>query len=72
MPAEVAETKSLQLDVSADVLSDIEAQAARLGISPTSYLLTLHGIRMGRLKPSILETIREVFSHDQEILKRLA
>lgn len=55
-----------------EVLDDIERSAGRLGLQPSSYLLLLHAVRSGAVDPSLMEAVREIFTHDREILTELA
>ena len=64
------DTRSIEFP--AEALNDIERAANRFGLKPTSYLLLLHATRSGSVDPSMLQSVREIFTKDREILKELA
>ena len=64
--------QTLTVQLPASVVSDIESEARKMGLHPSSYLLALHSFRTGRADPSLAPAIREIFTHDTKTLKKLA
>jgi hypothetical protein len=53
-------------------MDEIERAAQRYGIQPAAYLLLLHAVRSGTAHPSLMESVREVFTRDRDVLRELA
>ena len=73
MPSAASETiQTLQVPVDQETKAGIEAAAARYGLQPSSYLLMLHALHQGKVAPDVLSAVRELYTHDRQILEALA
>jgi hypothetical protein len=64
--------ETLILEVPRTTVAEIDAAAAKYGLSRSSYFLMLHALRRGSVRPSLPAEVREIFTHDREILRELA
>jgi hypothetical protein len=65
-------TERLTIEMPSSVMTQITGEASRLGLQPASYLLFLHECHQGKIDRSFQAAIREVFTNDREILRKLA
>ena len=65
-------SETLTIHAPAAVMAEVHAEAQRMGLEPASYLLLLHAMRHGESAAEFLGGVREVFTQDRAILKRLA
>lgn len=63
---------NITIEVSSEVVAEIDAEAHKFGLQRSSYLLALHAIHCGSIDPSLLSSVREIFTHDRDILRELA
>jgi len=55
-----------------EAFADIEADAKKHGLSPSSYLTIIHAIQSGRASPATLEAIGDLYRNDRDVLRELA
>jgi hypothetical protein len=63
---------SLAIQAPAATIAEIAEEARKYGLQPSSYLLLLHSLHIGSVSPSFRNAVKEVFTHDREILRTLA
>jgi hypothetical protein len=49
-----------------------DEEARQVGLSSPSYLLLIHSLKTGAVTQSFLDAVKEIFTHDREILRLLA
>jgi hypothetical protein len=72
MTTHILDQATRSVEFPADALADIERTASRFGLQSAAYLLLLHAVKSGAVAPSVMESVREIFTHDRDILKELA
>jgi hypothetical protein len=65
-------TTNLAIEAPAALIAEIEEESRKFGLQPSSYLLLLHCVHTGSVNPSFRAAVKEVFTHDREILRTLA
>jgi hypothetical protein len=65
-------TTTLAIEAPAATIAEIEEEAHKYGLHPSTYLLLLHSLHTGSASPSFRSAVKEVFTHDREILRELA
>lgn len=72
MNESVASIPTVDVAVPAPLHAKLLASAEKMGLSLSSYLELLQAIQAGQVSPDLIGAVREVFTHDREILRELA